>query len=141
MVSALKLTRYDVQITIRTFIPLFVHLYVLQFLLLPVLTSTRVLPTLLSNTLHLAAFSHAIYIAFLGYSGLPSLQSTHLLLTPIVALAALWVICSAVGWNSTLHLAPILWVGGGGLRGAPGSAAPAMPPDAAAPPSPPPPAV
>jgi hypothetical protein len=105
------------QISIRAFLPLFVHLYILQFLLLPVLAHQRFPSVLLSNSIHLAAFTHSVYVTFCGYNVLPSLQGTQVLLVaPLVVGGMVWLIATVGGWNATLSLAPVLWAGGG-LRG------------------------
>ncbi|KAI5269832.1 hypothetical protein KEM52_005194, partial [Ascosphaera acerosa] len=77
----------------RAFFPVYVHLYVAQFILLPLLartkevtitttspgadtptTATATRPTtlalFLSNTLYLSAFVYYLFITFLGYNGL-----------------------------------------------------------------------
>jgi len=94
------------------------YLYVIQFLLLPLVSSVRFPAALLSNTLHLLAFTHATYVTFCGYATLPNLVAPQLLLVPpLVGFVALWVLAIGVGgWNASLHLAPVLWAGAG-LRG------------------------
>ncbi|KAG8208256.1 hypothetical protein GTR04_4366 [Trichophyton interdigitale] len=86
---------YCFDISARAFFTLYLHLYVLQFVLLPVLTrgtgtSSNFLATLLGNTLYLSAFSYYTYISFLGYSNLPFLYHTELILLPIVIMGILW---------------------------------------------------
>ncbi|KAI9654860.1 MAG: Protein unc-50 [Alyxoria varia] len=121
------------QIAIRSFFPLWIHLYALQFLLLPLLTSHRWLPAFLSNTLHALALLHSLYITFLGYSTSIQLTSgrgestsgggsggsgTPLLLAgPTIVIVVFWSVACLTGWNATKHLAPVLWCGSGLLRG------------------------
>ncbi|OJD23439.1 hypothetical protein ACJ73_05207 [Blastomyces percursus] len=92
----------------RAFFPLYLHLYVLQFLLLPILTrknsshsesSPSTLATVLGNTLYLSALTYYTYITFLGYNALPFLHHTELLLAPILILAVLWLVSLIVGWG------------------------------------------
>lgn len=101
-------------VAVRAFLPVFLWLYMGQFLLLPVLTSRRVVAVAASNALHVGAYAQALYITFLGYSSLPFLSGTHLMLVPgLVALAVAWVVATAAGWSASLHLAPVLWCAGG----------------------------
>ncbi|EEH07847.1 conserved hypothetical protein [Histoplasma capsulatum G186AR] len=91
----------------RAFFPLYLHLYVLQFLLLPILTrnssssesSPSTLATVLGNTLYLSALTYYTYITFLGYNALPFLHHTELLLAPILIFAVLWLVSLIVGWG------------------------------------------
>lgn len=78
--------------------------------------------TALANLLHVASFAQSTYITFLGYNSIPSLSSTHLLLVPpLLMYGVLFLAWTLSGWNASLHLAPILWAGGG-LRGMVGGA-------------------
>ena len=101
---------------VRTYVPLLVYLSLLQFLLMPLISTPSAhthLSAVLSNILHAIAFTHALYVTFLGYSALPSLQNTQLLLVPGVAVVwALAVIFSAVGLGMTGRKGPIGWVPG-----------------------------
>ncbi|PGG97827.1 hypothetical protein GX51_07139, partial [Blastomyces parvus] len=99
---------YCFDVSNRAFFPLYLHLYVLQFLLLPILTrknssasesSPSTLATILGNTLYLSALTYYTYITFLGYNALPFLHHTELLLVPILILAVLWLVSLIVGWG------------------------------------------
>ncbi|KKZ66446.1 hypothetical protein EMCG_07838 [[Emmonsia] crescens] len=98
---------YCFDVSNRAFFPLYLHLYVLQFLLLPILTrnsstsesSPSTLATVLGNTLYLSALTYYTYITFLGYNALPFLHHTELLLVPILILAVLWLVSLIVGWG------------------------------------------
>jgi len=96
---------YCFDVSNRAFFPLYLHLYVLQFLLLPLLTRgpSDFLATFLGNTLYLSALTYYFYITFLGYNSLPFLHNTELLLAPIVILTVLWVVSLIVGWNVVTH--------------------------------------
>jgi len=96
---------YCFDVSNRAFFPLYLHLYVLQFLLLPLLTRSPsdFLATFLGNTLYLSALTYYFYITFLGYNSLPFLHNTELLLAPIVILTVLWVVSLIVGWNVVTH--------------------------------------
>ncbi|KAI5310356.1 hypothetical protein KEM55_008009 [Ascosphaera atra] len=117
---------YCFDVSNRAFFPLYIHLYVLQFILLPLLTRTKQVPSsapapadgaaqqaaptqthpttlalLLSDTLYLSAFIYYIYITFLGYNILPSLRHTEALLLPIVVSFVLYLVALIMGWSIT----------------------------------------
>ncbi|KAK5639086.1 hypothetical protein RI129_011578 [Pyrocoelia pectoralis] len=58
----------------------------------------------LGNTFWLTAVSYYIYITFLGYSSLPMLKRTHLLLVPLPIVILFYVISLAAGFNITYFL-------------------------------------
>ncbi|KAE8395387.1 UNC-50 [Aspergillus alliaceus] len=92
---------YCFDVSNRAFFPLYLHLYVVQFLLLPLLTRSpsNFLATFLGNTLYLSALTYYTYITFLGYNALPFLHNTELLLLPILAFAILWLVSLIAGWG------------------------------------------
>ncbi|KNG88016.1 integral membrane protein [Aspergillus nomiae NRRL 13137] len=92
---------YCFDVSNRAFFPLYLHLYVVQFLLLPLLTRSpsNFLATFLGNTLYLSALAYYTYITFLGYNALPFLHNTELLLLPILAFAILWLVSLITGWG------------------------------------------
>jgi hypothetical protein len=93
------------QVSNRAFFPLYLHLYVVQFLLLPLLTRSpsNFLATFLGNTLYLSALTYYTYITFLGYNALPFLHNTELLLLPILVFAILWLVSLIAGWGIVMH--------------------------------------
>ncbi|TPR05094.1 hypothetical protein CAN33_0033015 [Aspergillus niger] len=92
---------YCFDVSNRAFFPLYLHLYVVQFLLLPLLqrSPSNFLATFLGNTLYLSAITYYTYITFLGYNALPFLHNTELLLLPILAFAVLWLVSLIAGWG------------------------------------------
>ncbi|KAK2757877.1 hypothetical protein FQN54_004283 [Arachnomyces sp. PD_36] len=92
---------YCFDVSNRAFFPLYLHLFVVQFLLLPILTRhpSNFLATFLGNTLYLSAATYYAYITFLGYNALPFLHHTELLLLPIIIFAILWIVSLIVGWG------------------------------------------
>ncbi|CAL5866600.1 uncharacterized protein PFLUO_LOCUS809 [Penicillium psychrofluorescens] len=92
---------YCFDVSNRAFFPLYLHLYVVQFLLLPLLTRSpsNFLATFLGNTLYLSALIYYTYITFLGYNALPFLHNTELLLAPILIFAVLWLVSLIAGWG------------------------------------------
>ncbi|KAJ5335431.1 hypothetical protein N7452_007834 [Penicillium brevicompactum] len=96
---------YCFDVSNRAFFPLYLHLYVVQFLLLPLLTRSpsNFLATFLGNSLYLSALIYYTYITFLGYNALPFLHNTELLLVPIVIFAILWLISLIAGWGIVMQ--------------------------------------
>lgn len=96
---------YCFDVSNRAFFPLYLHLYVVQFLLLPLLTRSpsNFLATFLGNSLYLSAFIYYTYITFLGYNALPFLHNTELLLVPILIFAVLWFVSLIAGWGIVMH--------------------------------------
>jgi hypothetical protein len=118
---------YCWDVAIRAFVPVWVFLYVVQFLCMPFISTdhwyadstllhniiylTRSRPSeLLSNTIFLFALNYYFIITFLGYNALPFLHHTELLLAPIAVTTILWFV-SLFGFNMSRHLAPVLWAG------------------------------
>ncbi|KAL4815998.1 UNC-50 [Aspergillus spinulosporus] len=96
---------YCFDVSNRAFFPLYLHLYVVQFLLLPLLTRSPsdFLTTFLGNTLYLSAFTYYTYITFLGYNALPFLHNTELLLLPILLFVILWLVSLIAGWGVVMQ--------------------------------------
>ncbi|EAW09166.1 unc-50 family protein [Aspergillus clavatus NRRL 1] len=96
---------YCFDVSNRAFFPLYLHLYVVQFLLLPLLTRSpsNFLATFLGNTLYLSALTYYTYITFLGYNALPFLHNTELLLLPILFLVIVWLVSLIAGWGVVMH--------------------------------------
>ncbi|KAF2730447.1 UNC-50 [Polyplosphaeria fusca] len=101
---------YCWDVAIRAFVPIWVFLYVVQFLLMPVVASRYWLSLLIGNSLYLLALNYYFIITFLGYNALPFLHHTELLLAPIAVCTILWF-ASLFGLNLPKHLAPVLWAG------------------------------
>lgn len=96
---------YCFDVSNRAFFPLYLHLYVVQFLLLPLLTRSpsNFLATFLGNSLYLSALVYYTYITFLGYNALPFLHNTELLLVPILVFAVLWLVSLITGWGIVMQ--------------------------------------
>ncbi|KAL4982761.1 UNC-50 [Aspergillus falconensis] len=96
---------YCFDVSNRAFFPLYLHLYVVQFLLLPLLTRSpsEFLNIFLGNTLYLSALTYYTYITFLGYNALPFLHNTELLLFPILLFVILWLISLIAGWGVVMQ--------------------------------------
>ncbi|RLN44981.1 hypothetical protein BBJ29_009858 [Phytophthora kernoviae] len=75
----------------NSFFILFLFLYVLQFLLAPVLASDSFLMLLVGNLLYSLGWGFYTYITFLGYMALPFLHRTEHFLLPLIVIMALFV--------------------------------------------------
>jgi hypothetical protein len=65
----LHVVRAFVESTCFGVVSIFLLASQLQFVLYPILSSSDLLPTILSNALYAAAFSYYCYITFLGFTG------------------------------------------------------------------------
>lgn len=101
---------YCFDVAIRAFFPVWIFLYVLQFVLLPLISRDYWISLLLGNTLYLVAFGYYTIIFFLGYNALPFLHHTELLLSPTFLYAILWF-ASLFGFNIPKHIGPLLIIG------------------------------
>ncbi|KAM0805235.1 UNC-50 [Usnea florida] len=116
---------YCFDVAIRAFFPVWVWLYVLQFLLWPLIARDNCfltsmidtesflrVSTFFGNTLYLVALGYYTIICFLGYNALPFLHHTELLLSPCFVYAILWF-ASLFGFNIAKHVGPLLITGAG----------------------------
>ncbi|KAI5855256.1 UNC-50 family-domain-containing protein, partial [Tricharina praecox] len=94
---------YCFEISVRAFFPVWVFLYVVQFLMMPLLKNDYWISIFLGNSLYLIAFSFYSVITFLGYNALPFLHHTEVLLFPVVVLVILWA-TSLLGFNVAKHV-------------------------------------
>ncbi|EME77837.1 uncharacterized protein MYCFIDRAFT_191201 [Pseudocercospora fijiensis CIRAD86] len=101
---------YCFDVSIRAFLPLWAFLYVLQFLLMPLIKEDYWISNFFGNTMYVLALGYYFVITFLGYNALPFLSRTEILLAPIPVLAVLWLI-SLFTFDCATNLAPVLWCG------------------------------
>ncbi|CBX98307.1 hypothetical protein IAQ61_010407 [Plenodomus lingam] len=101
---------YCWDVAIRAFVPVWLFLYVVQFLCMPLVGTDHWPSLLLSNTLYLLASNYYFIITFLAYNALPFLHHTELLLLPVALTTILWF-ASLFGFNMSRHFAPVLWAG------------------------------
>ncbi|KAL7268594.1 hypothetical protein RUND412_008778 [Rhizina undulata] len=101
---------YCFEIGVRAFFPVWVFLYVVQFLMMPVINKDYWISTFLGNSLYLIAFSFYCVITFLGYNALPFLHHTEIMLLPIFILVVLWAM-SLFGFDIAKHIVPLLLTG------------------------------
>ena len=102
---------YCFDVGIRAFFPVYVLLFVVQFLLMPLLERHNPVSGFFANTLHLVALSYWTVIIFLGYNSLHFLHHTELLLAPLVGWVVLWLVAMLTGWNQAEHVRDWLLLG------------------------------
>ncbi|KAG7813412.1 hypothetical protein KL921_000958 [Ogataea angusta] len=90
---------YCFDIHCNAYLIIWVCLYLVQFILLPLLRLNNWISTLLGNTLYLASTSYYCMITFYGYNALPFLQKTEYLLMPIPVLVCGWIVLTLAGFN------------------------------------------
>ena len=98
---------YAFDIHCNAFLPIYVTLYVLQYLLLPLLMRPGFVPRVAANALYAAAFSAYHYLTFLGYSELPSLDKCEVFVYPIALVLLAFVLSLPLGVNCTQLVAYI----------------------------------
>jgi len=91
---------YCFDIHLNAFFPLIMilHLFQLPFLNVFIYHGSY-LGCLFGNTIWLVAVGYYIYITFLGYSTLPFLKQTRLLLYPLTVLFLFYLLSAVIGWN------------------------------------------
>ncbi len=92
---------YCFDVSIRAFFPPYVLLYILQYILMPVINHQNRASTFFANLLYLAAGIYWSLITFLGYNALHFLHHTQLLLSPMLAWIIIWLVCTILGINLT----------------------------------------
>ncbi|CDO52849.1 similar to Saccharomyces cerevisiae YKR030W GMH1 Golgi membrane protein of unknown function [Geotrichum candidum] len=83
---------YCFDVHCNSFLVIWLCLYVIQFILLPVLTKNNWFSIFLGNTLYLVALCYYFVISFYGYNTMPFLEHTELILLPVPILCILYVI-------------------------------------------------
>lgn len=83
--------QYAFDIHCNAFFVLFLFLYILQFLLAPLLLSPSFAALFLANLLYALAWGTYVYITFLGYMALPFLHRTERFLLPLGAIGCLFL--------------------------------------------------
>ncbi|KAI9797866.1 MAG: hypothetical protein M1833_005066 [Piccolia ochrophora] len=101
---------YCFDVAIRAFFPVWVFLYVVQFLVMPLISLDYWFSLFLGNTLYLVALIYYTIITFLGYNALPFLHHTELLLSPVFIYGALYI-ATLFGFSLPKHLAPVMLAG------------------------------
>ncbi|ODV73198.1 Gmh1p [Cyberlindnera jadinii NRRL Y-1542] len=89
---------YCFDVHCNSFLVIWVMLYMVQFILLPLLTMNNWFATFIGNTLYFVSLSYYFIITFYGYNALPFLEHTQLILFPIGILGVFYII-SLFGFN------------------------------------------
>lgn len=99
---------YCFDVSIRAFFPPYVLLYIVQYVLMPAINHQNRVSMFFANLLYLAAGIYWSLITFLGYNALHFLHHTQLLLSPMVAWVALWLVCTIL--NINLEMWGLRWL-------------------------------
>ncbi|XP_063244212.1 protein unc-50 homolog [Bacillus rossius redtenbacheri] len=96
---------YAFDIHLNAFFPSLVILHVFQLFFYHVLIRHDwFVSRLFGNSLWLLALGYYIYITFLGYSCLPILEKTQVLLYPLTILVLVYIVTLVIHWNVTVWL-------------------------------------
>ena len=90
---------YSFDVHCNAFFPVFLLLYVLQFILWPLLLSENFVAALAGNSLHLVALAFYWHVTFHGYNALPFLQRTVVFVYPIALIIVVYFVALASGTN------------------------------------------
>lgn len=92
---------YAFDVHLNAFFPLLIVLHVIQLFCWQIITydSSWFVSRFLGNSLWLIALMYYIYITFLGYSALPFLQRTVVILYGCVPVIVLYCVSLAMAWN------------------------------------------
>mmetsp|Transcript_10282 Transcript_10282/g.18521 ORF Transcript_10282/g.18521 Transcript_10282/m.18521 type:complete len:265 (+) Transcript_10282:41-835(+) len=90
---------YAFDVHCNSFFPLFLMLYIVQYLLLLLILRQSLISVLISNSLYAFALSYYCYITFLGFDVLPFLQHTVIFLYPVALIGAICVLLTIVRVN------------------------------------------
>jgi hypothetical protein len=83
---------YCFDVHCNSFLVIWVALYMIQFILLPLLTMNNWIGLFLGNTLYFVSLSYYFIITFYGYSALPFLEHTQFILFPVGILAVFYLV-------------------------------------------------
>ncbi|XP_043928122.1 protein unc-50 homolog [Protopterus annectens] len=95
---------YAFDVHLNAFFPLLVILHFIQLIFLNQILKDWFISSLIGNTFWLVGIGYYVYITFLGYSALPFLKNTVILLYPFALLILLYVLSLALRWNFTSGL-------------------------------------
>ncbi|CDK26325.1 unnamed protein product [Kuraishia capsulata CBS 1993] len=98
---------YCFDVHCNSYLVVWLCLYLIQFILLPLLTLSNWFSTLIGNTLYLFSLSYYFVITFYGYNALPFLSRTELILLPIPVLCVLWLVLTLLGFNVAAYLSDV----------------------------------
>jgi hypothetical protein len=92
---------YAFDVHCNSFFPLFLLLYVVQYMVSPVLLAHNFLANILSIALYVIAFAYYHYLTFLGYAALPFIDNSQVFLWPMAIVLAIVPFAILGGFNPT----------------------------------------
>ena len=92
---------YCFDVTTRAFFPVYVLLYIVQYILMPAIDHQNKASVFVANVLYLVAGIYWSLVTFLGFNSLTFLHHTQLLLSPVGVFVLGWLICTVTGVNLT----------------------------------------
>lgn len=92
---------YCFDIHCNSFLVIWLNLYLIQFICLPILTMNNFFSRFLGNSLYLVTFCYYCVNSFYGYNILPFLMKTELILMPVPVFVILWLVFTLGGINIT----------------------------------------
>lgn len=95
---------YCFDVHCNAYLLIWVLLYLIELVLLPVLRLDNYIATLLGNTLYFIALAYYFIISFYGYNTLPFLHKTEYILLFIPVLAFIWLILSLSNINLAAYM-------------------------------------
>ncbi|GIY82522.1 protein unc-50 homolog A [Caerostris extrusa] len=96
---------YAFDVHLNAFFPLLIILHIFQLFFYHILISQDwFISRFVGNAFWLIALGYYLYITFLGYSALPILENTQVLLYPLLILVFLYIIFLISGFNICLHV-------------------------------------
>lgn len=90
---------YCFDVHCNSFLLIWVLLYLVQLILLPILVMDNFVSRLLGNTLYFFSWSQYVLITFYGYNSLPFLRKTEFILVPIPVFAIMWLVLTLGGFS------------------------------------------
>lgn len=91
---------YAFDVHLNAFFPLLMILHLFQLVFLgPFINAGYFLGLVFGNTLWLIAIMYYIYNTFLGYSALPFLKNTRIILYPATVVVLVYILSIALRWN------------------------------------------
>ncbi|RDD46756.1 Protein unc-50-like protein [Trichoplax sp. H2] len=91
---------YSFDVHLNAFFPLLIVLHVVQMIFMPVIIDQPYfISCLIGNSLWLIALIYYNYVTFLGYSALPFLKNTVVILYPVLAFILIYIFSLIFGWN------------------------------------------
>ena len=92
---------YCFDVTTRAFFPVYILLYIVQYILMPAIDHQNKASVFVANVLYLVAGIYWSLVTFLGFNSLTFLHHTQLLLSPVGVFVLGWLICTVTGVNLT----------------------------------------